>query len=887
MSGNCNLSVESYFTVVEKLLKADFQRFKLYKNVVEFIQQRGDLSNERKVNALFNTAYIYKTLSKQEKQIDAKDADSVLQFQYLGGNPTEFLKAAYKKFDLYFVKPPDFQDVKNAISNLEQSSILVEGDITPILKTISNIILTSEFINSQQRYDYASDAHEYIKTFLNSRKDVNKDALIKVVDKSLEKYIPSTAYISIQDSRLNSANLNTKIVHLENGQAVEVFQEEGSTVLYEVFPDGKVDTKPFTKRIAHKPVNAINISTAFDIRHVVFTSDLSSLMRFKPLSGLQTGEWVKMEDFVKIFEQYNLDPLTLREKVKIRLRAVSDLSDVRLERMKEAASKNEELAGLLNRNHETFENVNQIKYLLENPEAEIVTTSRPKSNDVPFNLIGEITTPTGQKVEFIFYPYTNYTFVKGDNTTEIVDFSNPDHQVRFAKASTVKMSKTQSGYVRPLSKGDFQKFQYAVDTYKQFQNNVLAEYGDVIDNLNENPNIDVTDLFFETYDFARNWSYEKVRFSEPYNTDSRFTEKVKVINNEGEIQDRLIGYSFKLIKSRTNRNDLSNATVFPLNIYLKDGEKILIGDAQLSYENYVFEKFGLTPDINDAVPHDEFVNKVLGHENPEKGKLRVDTFVLKTDPTKGFTSNTQESKHLTYHTLSPLRSMERSQSLVRMVTSFYDLLSYRPETAEEAQNLLPKMARSFSKNEFAFNTAFGGFRIDLDYKQIKDNAILESTKGFFTIKLSPDSSAPSEIQQLFSSFDLGRRLFTKDLTQNYEVGAVTDNFVASIAKAYKSLGQDSKLIPKIKQQLPDVYNQFDVSTSQGMNDFYTTLAERHRVNQLTATEVELLQLINDYLPELLGNAINRHIAEFIVGSKDETSPVGYLSKNLKEYDLIV
>ena len=123
--------------------------------------------------------------------------------------------------------------------------------------------------------------------------------------------------------------------------------------------------------------------------------------------------------------------------IKIHAVKLSEVADRRVERIQEAAKQNPKYSSLENREHETFENATQIKALQSSSSKKIMTVSRPKASEQQFVLVGEI---IGSGEKFYMYSSDNFVFVSSDNTTERVDFSNPEH-MELVKSLAVKNTK--------------------------------------------------------------------------------------------------------------------------------------------------------------------------------------------------------------------------------------------------------------------------------------------------------------------------------------------------------------------------------------------------------------------------------------------------------------
>jgi hypothetical protein len=515
----CTLTTEQYIPVVENLIKLNSDIYKNFDNAAKFILQ-ADLTDEQKKLALHNMAHIYNGLSGLDsaKYNIGKGVDIINLVTDID-NTENYLKNAFVIFEVKKPRLQSFDGISKEIDKLAKQSLITPQDLNQVLSLLKNYIATHKFASIDDKTDAIDQIRGALKDVILNLSKVDesyRQVLFNQIDAFVDTLQPKSGYIPIS-SIADETNLSNVLVTFADNRMIEALDIEG--VLFEVSEDGSVTEIDMTTVINQKAARPADWSDANDGKQV-FKEDF--LMSGLTVTAVDPGEQeTVMSELNKMASPSS--------GIKITAVKLSEIGDMRVTRMKELANTDTEKAGLINREHETFENSTQVAYLESTPNGKVLTVSRPKASEQDFALVGEILA-TGQK--FHIYSMDNFVFVSSDNTTEKLDVTNPGH-LAMLKAMSLKKVGTVT---EDMQDSDIASIVASQKLYENFKEKIAYK---VQAAFVSGTSVEVTDDFLQMYDFTNSRSTAPVKTSlkELVNKNPQFSKTVTVVTRDanGEV----------------------------------------------------------------------------------------------------------------------------------------------------------------------------------------------------------------------------------------------------------------------------------------------------------------------------------------------------------------
>lgn len=619
----CVTTTEHYIPVVKNLIKLDSKLYKNYDNVVKFILKSAGLTPEQKKQAIHTIAHIYNGLHGLDNEFyGLGKALDVINSVNLLDETNQYIKHISKIYDIKEPNLPTADNIISKINALGKISLITLADLDPVLQLIKNYSNTHEFADEKEKTEQINQFRAAIKEVVGNMTKADeayKKVLYESIDYTIDRNNATSPFIPLS-TVFRLAQLDNYLLTLQNGKMVEAVLD-GET-FYKVESDGAlIEIAPETI-ISKKEARPADWS---------FTNDAKEV--FKPdffLSGL-TIDSVNPEEHDQLLKALN-NMSSPSSGVKITAVRISDAGDVRLGRIRQVAYEDPQKEGLLKRQHETFENSIQEEYLKSNPDAKVLTVSRPKASEQKFALIGEIL-ETGQK--FYIYSMDNYVFVSADNSTEKLDVNNPGH-IKLLRETAVKTS--QEGMVE-LSDADITSIIASQKLFSKFKDAVDGKVNDAF--LSED-SVDVTDDFLGMYDLSnqRQGPPQLTMLKDAVQKNTQLSKSVNVVkinSATGEIiseeQRNIPIYFTKEVDYKTKE------IVYTLVPFLAADERIKLTTADGKVHTvtelvHAREGLGITNEVLDFLfkrENEELLNRVNTNQSL-KGASITTNFVIRFMP---------------------------------------------------------------------------------------------------------------------------------------------------------------------------------------------------------------------------------------------------------------
>ena len=479
----CQIQTDKYNSVVLNLIKLNPSVYNNFDNAAKFILG-SSLTPEQKMRSVHEMAYIYKGLAGiDEKFYVSGIADTVISAVEKQKDTDDYISFVSESLGLKKPSKLKVEGISKSIDALSSKKNITRQDLVSpdgILTAIKNYFSVTSFENNEDRESLIDDFQNALTTAINDHTSAqaHKDFLIKQVEHVLSDLRRTSSFVALSEIAA-LADLNNVLVTLTNGQMVEAVRENGE--LKVINADGSLSA-----------LNPEMVVTAKEARIADASKSNSGEQVFQPHTILSSFT-VKAINSDEQFELEKKLALMKNAQAGIKVHAVklSDVADRRVQRIQEAANEDAKYAGLKNRQHETFENATQTAALMSSNSKKIMTVSRPKSSEQQFVLVGEI---IGSGEKFYIYSSDNFVFVNSDNSTERVDFQNPEH-LELVKALSVKY--TKEGNVS-LSDSDVAKLAASSKAYQEFKQGLSDTLTSQFEaGINS---VDVTEQFFNAYE---------------------------------------------------------------------------------------------------------------------------------------------------------------------------------------------------------------------------------------------------------------------------------------------------------------------------------------------------------------------------------------------------
>ena len=840
----CTIATEQYIPVVENLIKLNSEVYKNFDNAAKFILQ-SDLTGEQKKLALHNMAHIYNGLSGLDATVYnlGKGIDIIK-----GVNLIDDTKA-YIKFssDLFGIKEsllPTSTGIDKSIEALTKLSLITVTDLTNSIGPLSLIkqyFFSHTFETLEERASTIESFREMLRDVISNMSKVDesyKEVLYSTIEDVLSTLEKKSEYIDI-NTVVDLANLDTVLLTLDNGSMVEGIMYDDGTIDV-VDSDGNLQPIEASRIVSKKPSRPADSSYSNDGKQV-FNEDFF-------LSGLVIDA-VNAEERPELIEA--LKKMSVPSAgIKISAVKLSNVGDIRVQRMKEVAFQEVSLAPLSRRDHETFENSTQVAYLESTPNGKVLTVSRPKASEQQFALVGEILA-TGQK--FYIYSMENFAFVSSDNTTELLDLSNPGHLAMLQEMSV----KSTTNSTSPLENSDMASIVASQKLYESFKEKVLAKVGSAFD---ADTSVDVTDEFVQMYDFSTQRGSSPVYklLNEAVESNPQFSKEVTVVdvNASNEIVNeetrKLPFYFYKEINYKTKTIQYRPVSFLKGNqrikVELPDGTIKIITE-----QSYINEVLKLPEQITEMFKDEDARLVGLMNNNESLAKVAKTMHFVVKFPSDG---------SISYASARRNDQLEFGEFFAKYIVSLSEVLS-SPQKTTALRNFR-KLQYDFMPSaisgkgmilsyEFATARAAEGYQLQLEVRPYSQNsdrygsAITNETKRFFNFKidegmvnglaksLKGEGSLLKEVvadNPSLAGYDLNKSddllSFYTDVYAMSASGIATDSIkklVSEISKAQQNFTQaviDSVIKP-LQENKEGVYTDFmelakeDFNFTNGVN----------------------------------------------------------------------
>jgi len=390
---SCISNTEKYTNLVSKFLKIDPVKFSDFDNVAEFILS-NPLKDNSKTNTLHHLAVIYSQLQDatngEIKKGKAEQIKGLVSF--IGVDDKVYLDTVVK--DIYpSVKPvtvskKEIIKLLNDLNKYEELDTLNE-DLPRLFGLINNYFNFNKFKDSAAK---EKDATEFLTLYSNIvQNNPNELALTSLYKNKVKNYFSDSNYIALNSIELplelQDTIFDRVLLQMNDGTYIDAYRM--NNIFYDATTNAEVDTKNVMSK---KELLNIPLANKF--------VESQEIVVFEPF--LQSGINIKDIDADVKLSTVS-DPLT---QVKITAVPLPFSTDDRIDVYSEIANADSTYENLKNRQHETFENVQQVNYLEKNKDGVVATLYSPKKSENQFTLIGEY---NGKR--FVIYTLDNYAFL--------------------------------------------------------------------------------------------------------------------------------------------------------------------------------------------------------------------------------------------------------------------------------------------------------------------------------------------------------------------------------------------------------------------------------------------------------------------------------------------
>lgn len=549
----CQIQTEQYTSVVLKLITLDPTKYNSFNNAAAFILQSG-LTPEQKMLSVHNIAYIYNGLAGLDAFYKPGMAKDVLDAGNVAENPESYLKTVTEMLGVPGSSRLSVETITNKIEGLGTKSTLTRKDLVApegILTIMGNYFAVTKFETAEERNELLTQLTAALKEQImefDMAAD-HKEFILRQVDDTVEGLRQKSDYIPL------SAVPELGVVNYDNA----IKANAGEMVIFE------------DALLSNFTVKAVNK----DERATVMRK-LENMAQ--PAAG------------IRIFAVKN-----------------NDSADQFVQRVQNAAVADPNLRKLGNRKHETYETVQQQRFLQSTPNGKVMTVSRPKLEDESFQLMGEI---IGTGEQFLLYPATNYVFVSSDNTTELVNFAEKAH-LDLVKQLAVK--DTFLGKAE-LTNSDVNDLANSAMQYQAFKQKISEKVDNEFEGGSER--IDITSDFFANYDVnTKRGAVSKTSLAEEMETNPMLSTplEIAIVDDKGTVvssEMRNVAFYYTRYNSRDQWRPIS---------FLKRNERVLVTNpagqqVAISQEQYATEMLGL----NTAT-----INSMLTSVDPKQNNILI------------------------------------------------------------------------------------------------------------------------------------------------------------------------------------------------------------------------------------------------------------------------
>jgi hypothetical protein len=808
----CQIQTDKYTDVVLDLIKLDSSLYTNFDNAAAFILKSG-LSPEQKMMAVHNIAHIYNGLADLDPEYfkKGKVAD-VINIVTMMENPQEYVQTASEFFNVKKTAPLKVSSIIDKIDALGGMTSVNRMDLNGpdgVLNIIKNYFAVTTFENLDERTKLLESLSASLRGQIIDRADEqdHKDFLLGLIDDTIAGLDKKSFFIPISEIA-DVAGLDNALVILKSEQMVEALRENDK--LYKLNPDNSLEEIPADQIVSVKDARLSDRSTSNAGEHVFYEDTMLSNFKVVAVNPEESGIVLNKLDEMR----------SPSSAIRIKAVRISDVADKRLERIQNVDASNKEMRMLANRQHETFENSTQVAYLQSTSNGKVLTLSRPKASEQTFVIVGEI---IGSGELFYLYSTENMTFVNSDNSTELVDFTNPVHLKEVQRLSV----KDNLGVKSQLTELDLEHMSNAARIYKGFKDSLLPQLQAQFDA--GATSVDITTDFKNVYDINQTRGKKsKTVLSSEMVTDPTLSKTLTIFNRDTkQREERKIPFIYNIVADKE----------FALINMLRSNELIEYTNTegkvrQVSQVTYA-ELLGLK---------DNAVKEILKNTDPNQKNLMIK---FRPDGTK------------TYRILENVRQLDQMEEFANFITSLNDVLLSGKQRNKEVE--------SFEKTQFTFRAQTS--------KKYGDRPLYvsfsTSAQGRLQVEIRP--SAQGERYNFIKEKDPITNKYKNQGQFNF---VLDETLIVNTARALKGEG---KLIGKIKSEFPALAN-FDLNNPEELYEFYRTVNNMTRFTSPHPLLQELANKVSEvhssFAQSLIDNVINK--------LEERTAMFPQFMKNLRE-----
>ena len=585
----CETQTDKFVRIVEKLLSLDADRYKNFDKAAEFIL-KGPLTPEQKKLSLHNIAHIYSGLYRLDADtFELGKADEVIKAVNLLDNTANYIDFANKLFGTKALTGMSESALRTRLNEFTKLSFVTVPDLIGpegILTFLESFVKANTFPSPEAQQEFVNSIASDIKEAISKMAKVPdgaRQSYFSLIDSKLENAgSQASRYIPLSEIE-EFADLDNYILLLDNNVFVEAVKYEDG--FYLINSQGELEKVQEDKIVMSKEARPTNRGLGNKGEQVFYEDEL--------LSGL-TIQGVNPSETLFI-----LDALSKMSSpaagVEITAVKLSDIGDNRVQRMQQMAADDPKMFGQLSkRKHETFESAAQERLLQSDPNAKVLSVSRPKQSEQQFALMGKI---KGTDLLFYIYPLDNFAFVSADNTTELVDFQNPGHLNEVKRLSVLE----KGGMRQEMTNADLRNISHAQKAYSDMKSKVFTKVQSAFDK--GETAVDITNEFLGSYNInqVRNKATKTV-LSKALESSPNLGLKVEVVDIDPTTGAIVPGSekSISLPFFYTKKIDYTTANVdYVLNSFLPSGKMIKV----------------TAPDGSvNAISQEEYANSILKME---------------------------------------------------------------------------------------------------------------------------------------------------------------------------------------------------------------------------------------------------------------------------------
>ena len=811
---SCEISSKQYFPIVKDLYKLNKDYYKNYDNVVKFLVS-SNLPDEQKKLAIHHMADIYMNMYMVEPNFcDIGKAKTVLDSSSMLSNTPEYLKLISSYYGFGKNTQVTSENILLKLEELKAEKFITSIELTNkdgILPMIQSYYATSKFPTEEDKANFMKQIKGQLIEIIDGMSELKKDNKDILKNNVIETFFttfltPVSKYIPLSSVQ-EQIGLDNYLLYLKNNTMVEATLIDGQ--FFKVTSDNlleKINPEDIQFKKAARPGD---MSESNGGEHI-FTEDFF-------LSGLTIDSATQAEynDVIKELNELSSPSSAIR----IYAVKLGGTADQRVKRIQDLAMEDPEKYGTLgNRQHETFESQSQIRKLRAEPNAKVLTVSRPKSSEQAFALVGKLN--SGKT--FFLYSMDNYVVVSADNTTERFDLTKTAH-VNLLKELSKK--KTFKG-LQNLSNDDVKSLlntQIQFDLFTQSILNRLSEEFKTRDSS------EVTDEFKKFFDFTTD--RPKTRTQTPLRnlieSDIRYSQQLTIVTKDGEgniISEniRRIPFTFsKIIDVKTKSISYKQDTYLASNEFIKYEYQGEVYD-DITEDTYFNTVLNGKP-ILDLLftEEDKKINEELKNDKPNLNRVnKTNRFVLTFDNNKIKTAHPAVTKF----------QLESEDFFAKYITAFASVLNEKiPAKKEEALKTLIKESYKIK-----------------DFKNILSFQFHSDNLGNLNLEVRPYKNNDPRFASVFNEED--KKFF------NFRIDS---NLIQNMSQVL--LDDTSKVIKDVISEYPVLSNKaFDLKSKDGIYAFYATvmdLSYKNPESKSLNALVKTIQNVRDSFSKLIETSV--------------------------------